>query len=200
MKERSNFIESLQFILKRHLNSDEKLRTVSIVFDTEVKKKFGHKSSREVPVVFSKVSKQASHVKSRALIDHPLNKLTQEPHPASAEINRAPEKMVSMDATGTNKPLNNQPWEFEPQYETILSIREKEIIGILAQGYSHKMIAGRLGISINTVRNHFRRIHFKLSVHSNTQVLLKVLKTGIFKTKVLFFLYFSATSSMLPVM
>jgi len=113
-----------------------------------------------------------------------------EPHTAGPEINRAPVKTVNPDGTDTYKPLNKLPWEIEPQYETILSIREKEIIGILAQGYSHKMIAGRLGISINTVRNHFRRIHFKLSVHSNTQVLLKVLKTGIMKSKLLSLLFY----------
>ena len=188
MKQTSNFIESLYFILKRHLNSNEKLRTVSIIFDTELKKDYDKKSSLQIPVVFSKVPTQISSLKSPELFAQPLNTSAIEPHPATSEINP--------NGKHRRNPINNPLRELEPQFETILSIREKEIIGALAQGYNHKMIADKLGISVNTVRNHFRSIHFKLCVHSNTQVLLKVLKNGVLKTKLSLFLYYSAMSSL----
>lgn len=195
MKKRSSFIHSLQYILKSHLNSDEKLRTVSIIVNTELKKESDHKSSGEIPVVFSKASAQASRIKSPELFDQLLTKPQQEPHSANREINKTPVKPVYLNTTDTYNQLSDLPWKWEPQFRTILSVREKEIVEILAQGCNHKMIADRLGISINTVRNHFRRIHFKLAVHSNTQVLLKVFNTGISKTSFYLFLYYSAASS-----
>jgi DNA-binding CsgD family transcriptional regulator len=188
-KKGSTFIQSLLFILKSNLNGDEKIRTVSITFDTEQKKGADKKPSGKIPVVFSKVSTQASAIKSAEAIHQSVNQTTDEPHPAKQEINRTHIKTVYLNEVDFNKQPDSSPLEPEPPFEATLSIREKEIIQILAEGFNHKMIADRLGISINTVRNHFRRIHSKLHVHSNTEVLLKSLKSGIIKarTSMLFF-------------
>jgi DNA-binding NarL/FixJ family response regulator len=47
-----------------------------------------------------------------------------------------------------------------------LSARELQILTLLVQGYSHKMIAAELYISIFTVSNHVKNIYQKLHVHS----------------------------------
>ena len=57
--------------------------------------------------------------------------------------------------------------------EASLSKRETEILEWLAQGLANKEIADRLGLSIETVRVHLKRIYSKLHVHSRTQAAAK---------------------------
>lgn len=57
-----------------------------------------------------------------------------------------------------------------------LSKRETEILQFLVNGYSYKMIAGKLDISIDTVRFHIKKIYDKLHVHSATEAVSKALK------------------------
>lgn len=56
----------------------------------------------------------------------------------------------------------------------LLTAREKEILKNLAEGLRYKEIAGKLKISIETVRTHARRIYEKLHVQSRTEALNKV--------------------------
>ncbi|WP_229213782.1 response regulator [Dyadobacter psychrotolerans] len=70
---------------------------------------------------------------------------------------------------------------FIPKYETkkdpaleLLSKRENEILELLVKGYSYKMLASELGISIETVRVHIKSIYRKLHVNSATEALYKV--------------------------
>jgi DNA-binding NarL/FixJ family response regulator len=44
---------------------------------------------------------------------------------------------------------------------------------MLTQGLANKEIADRLGLSIETVRVHLRRIYDKLHVHSRTEAAMK---------------------------
>jgi len=57
-----------------------------------------------------------------------------------------------------------------------LTQREHEVLNFLAKGYLYKEIAGTLGISINTLRNHLRAIYDKLHVHSRTEATVKFLE------------------------
>lgn len=57
-----------------------------------------------------------------------------------------------------------------------LSPREKEILGHLSKGESYKMIANRLGISMDTVRTHIKKIYDKLHVHSQTEAVSKAIR------------------------
>ena len=54
-----------------------------------------------------------------------------------------------------------------------LTPREKEILGSLSKGNSHKMIASALHISIETVRTHLKRIYDKLHVQSQVEAVSK---------------------------
>jgi DNA-binding NarL/FixJ family response regulator len=54
-----------------------------------------------------------------------------------------------------------------------LSPREREILELLAEGFSNKEIAERLGVSDGTVRWHLRHVYNKLHVRSRTEAALK---------------------------
>ena len=56
-----------------------------------------------------------------------------------------------------------------------LSKREKEILKLLVEGLSYKMIADRCSISIETVKTHFKRIYEKLHVASMTEAVAKAI-------------------------
>jgi DNA-binding NarL/FixJ family response regulator len=55
-----------------------------------------------------------------------------------------------------------------------LSVREREILSLLASGMSNKQIAGQLTISSNTVKFHLRTIYSKLGVRNRVQAMQAV--------------------------
>ncbi len=62
----------------------------------------------------------------------------------------------------------------ENNFLKLLSERELEILRLLSKGFSYKMIAEELYISIDTVRTYVKRIYEKLHVHSVTEAVHKV--------------------------
>jgi DNA-binding NarL/FixJ family response regulator len=69
-----------------------------------------------------------------------------------------------------------KPGSAAPESPSMLTAREKEILLLLTQGLNNEMIAGKLFISAQTVRNHIKNIYDKLQVHSRAQVVAKALK------------------------
>ena len=69
-----------------------------------------------------------------------------------------------------------------PQAKTVeqeksnLTEKEIAILQFLVNGYSYKMIAAELKISIDTVRFHIKKIYDKLHVHSATEAVSKAIK------------------------
>jgi DNA-binding NarL/FixJ family response regulator len=57
-----------------------------------------------------------------------------------------------------------------------LSEREKEVLQHLVNGYSYKMIASEMYISIDTVRSHIKKIYEKLHVNSKSEAVAKAFK------------------------
>jgi len=62
---------------------------------------------------------------------------------------------------------------------TQLTQRDKDVLGLVAQGLSNKAIADHLGLSERTVRSHVSRILAKLNLTSRTQAALYALRTGL---------------------
>jgi DNA-binding NarL/FixJ family response regulator len=59
--------------------------------------------------------------------------------------------------------------QFEPQ-QPLLTRREREIAGLLADDLSNKEIATRLGIEVATVKNHVHSVLEKLSVRRRSEI------------------------------
>lgn len=63
---------------------------------------------------------------------------------------------------------------FTPRKQTedqLLTPKEEQIVQCIVEGLSYKLIADRLSISINTVRQHIRHIYKKLQVNSKAEVI-----------------------------
>lgn len=60
-----------------------------------------------------------------------------------------------------------------------LSQREKEVLQLLVNGYSYKMIAGEMFIAIDTVRSHIKKIYEKLHVNSKSEAVAKAFRDNI---------------------
>jgi DNA-binding NarL/FixJ family response regulator len=54
-----------------------------------------------------------------------------------------------------------------------LSLREEQILELISLGYSNKMIADKLQVSIDTVCTHLRRVFVKLHVSSRTEAVVR---------------------------
>ena len=54
-----------------------------------------------------------------------------------------------------------------------LTMRETEILSWLTKGYSYKMIAAELLVSLETIRTHLKKIYKKLQVSSATEAIYK---------------------------
>jgi DNA-binding NarL/FixJ family response regulator len=57
-----------------------------------------------------------------------------------------------------------------------LSDREKQVLQLLVDGYSYKMIASEMFIAIDTVRSHIKKIYEKLHVNSKSEAVAKAFK------------------------
>jgi DNA-binding NarL/FixJ family response regulator len=64
-----------------------------------------------------------------------------------------------------------------------LSTREKEVLGLLVDGLSYKMISAKLNITYDTVRAHMKKIYEKLHVASMTEAVAKALNQKLFSGK-----------------
>jgi DNA-binding NarL/FixJ family response regulator len=67
---------------------------------------------------------------------------------------------------------------FSPKrsYNEPLTAKEQQVVTAMVDGLSYKMIASRLSITLETVRQHIKNIYRKLHVNSKSEVIVKSLK------------------------
>lgn len=100
---------------------------------------------------------------------------------ASEEIPGAIRNVLSGGAPMTGvvarKVLQMVPAAKGPETEDVnLSQREVQILQLLARGFSYKMIASEIKVSMDTVRFHIKNIYDKLHVHSAPEAVSRGLK------------------------
>jgi len=82
-----------------------------------------------------------------------------------------------MTGTVAKKVLQMLPVAQSAENESkALTIREREILQLLTNGYSYKMIAGQVKLGLDGVRFHIKKIYDKLHVHSATEAVSKAIK------------------------
>jgi HD-GYP domain-containing protein (c-di-GMP phosphodiesterase class II) len=64
-------------------------------------------------------------------------------------------------------------------HQTGLTVREVEVLRLVAQGLSSKQIAGRLVISAKTARNHIEHIYAKIGASSRAEASLYAMQSGL---------------------
>jgi DNA-binding NarL/FixJ family response regulator len=60
-----------------------------------------------------------------------------------------------------------------------LTAREKDVLKLLVNGQSYKMVAAELAISIDTVRSHIKSIYDKLEVNSKSEAVAKAIRNNL---------------------
>jgi DNA-binding NarL/FixJ family response regulator len=77
--------------------------------------------------------------------------------------------------------IRNKDWlKVKDPYDK-LTDREKQILKLLAEGYTHKEIAGMLNISVKTAIAHQYNISEKLNLHTKFELIKFAIKKGIVK-------------------
>jgi two-component system response regulator NreC len=67
--------------------------------------------------------------------------------------------------------------ESEPTSLNVLSMRERQVLELVAQGYSNQDIGQRLDLSHKTIARHRERIMKKLNLHSRTELVKFAIRT-----------------------
>ena len=65
--------------------------------------------------------------------------------------------------------------------ESIITKREEEVLQLIAEGLSTTEVAGRLFISVKTVKNHLASVYQKLDSRDRTQAVVRAVKMGIIR-------------------
>jgi DNA-binding NarL/FixJ family response regulator len=78
-----------------------------------------------------------------------------------------------LDVTGSSAPAGPDTTSNK------LSTRELEVLRQVASGLSDKQVAGQLGISQKTVRNHLTRVYGKLSAGNRVEAVTIALRLGL---------------------
>ena len=95
---------------------------------------------------------------------------------AIKEVAEGGSPMTPSIAAKVLKMFKNQHPKADAGIDFNLSSREKEILSLLAEGLSYKLIAGKLFISYETVHSHVKKIYQKLHVNSMNEAVSKALR------------------------
>jgi len=55
----------------------------------------------------------------------------------------------------------------------LVTAKEKEVLGLLAQGLSSKEIAEKLSVSFHTIESHRKNLRFKFEARNSLELLMK---------------------------
>jgi Response regulator containing a CheY-like receiver domain and an HTH DNA-binding domain len=80
--------------------------------------------------------------------------------------------------------LSRRGGAFDAPEISRLTIRERQLISIVGNGFANSEIADRLRISEATVRNHLTSIFKKLELHSRFELVMYALRQGLIKAPI----------------
>jgi DNA-binding NarL/FixJ family response regulator len=62
-----------------------------------------------------------------------------------------------------------------------LSVRESEVLNLVARGFIYPEIAQHMGLSVSTIQTHVRNIYGKLDVHNKTEAVFEARQLGLLR-------------------
>lgn len=151
----TNGIEGLQRL--RKINSDVKVLMLTVFDDNKN--------------VFDAIKSGANGYILKKTPPSKLIEYIQEASTGGAPMTSSIATQVLNMFAGLNKEIRNTDYD--------LSHREKEVLQLLVNGYSYKMIAGEMFIAIDTVRSHIKKIYEKLHVNSKSEAVAKAFRDNI---------------------
>ncbi len=79
--------------------------------------------------------------------------------------------------------MRSQPAVSKPDEPSagVLSGREADVLSLMSRGYSYAEIAGRLGVSTNTVASHIKNSYRKLAVSSGPAAVTRAAELGLLR-------------------
>ena len=80
---------------------------------------------------------------------------------------------------GRQPPTIAQGWADPGSGVSRLTLRERQVMSMVAAGLGNKQIAHKLGISVHTVRNHRQRLMDKLDVHDTATLTRLAIAWGV---------------------
>ena len=86
-----------------------------------------------------------------------------------------PRRMIERIAMASHQ----KPVKLESNGYSQLSAREKQVLGLAAEGMTTSQVASHLSISTLTVRTHFKNIYPKLGVKSRTEAVIYAMQNGL---------------------
>jgi putative nucleotidyltransferase with HDIG domain len=75
-------------------------------------------------------------------------------------------------------PLPDDPPRSRPVDPNPMSARERDVLGLLAEGMLYSQIAAELGVGVSTVRTHLHNVYGKLDVRDRAQAVLAATRRG----------------------
>ena len=76
-------------------------------------------------------------------------------------------------------PARPAPQRIEPPAGDPLSRREREVLDLIARGFTYAEIAQQFGLSVTTVQTHVRNIYGKLGVHNKAEAVYEARLAGL---------------------
>jgi DNA-binding NarL/FixJ family response regulator len=95
-----------------------------------------------------------------------------------SSIAEARDSEIAADAFLVVAPTASPDLDDEPSVE-LLTPREIEVLELVAEGFSNKAVAGRLGISDQTVKFHLTSITGKLGAANRTDAVRRAVRRGL---------------------
>ncbi|MBX3158734.1 MAG: response regulator transcription factor [Deltaproteobacteria bacterium] len=92
--------------------------------------------------------------------------------------------LTVMDTALATTLVPNQPAHHtskEPKGRGELTERERQVVQLLAEGLSNKLIADRLGISDHTAKFHVNGVMMKLGASTRTEAVVEAMRRGLIK-------------------
>ena len=90
----------------------------------------------------------------------------------------------AMDLEEASKVENNlsQAKQLSSELYASLTVKELEVLALLAKGFSNEEVAMELSITVGTAKSHLNNLFGKMDVNSRTKIVAKGIELGLIKT------------------